>query len=215
MGNYTAVVIDFETTGLSPEYGDRVIEVGAVLLRDNRVTDSFQSLVNPGRKVSRFIEEYTGITNAMLADAPDSVEVIVRLAEFLGDHYLIAHNASFDRRFLDCELKRIGCSRRQEMACSMLVSRRVYPDAPSHKLGDLVRFCRIENGGVFHRALADAEMTAHLWSGMTEDLKLKYGLGEVPFQLMMKLASVSRKTVQAFLMRTVEEERSSCQESRR
>jgi len=101
MGNYTAVVIDFETTGLSPHYGDRTIEVGAVLVSDNQIVDRFQSLMNPKMKVSSFIEDYTGISNKMLAKAPDINDVMKKLKVFISNHHLVAHNASFDSRFLD------------------------------------------------------------------------------------------------------------------
>lgn len=80
MGNYSLVVLDFETTGLSPDSGDRIIEVGAVLVSGNKITDSFQSLMNPGMRVSGFIEQYTGITNQMLEGAPPAAEVMGRLA---------------------------------------------------------------------------------------------------------------------------------------
>ena len=70
MGNFAAVIIDFETTGLSPGMGDRTIEVGAVLVQNNQILDRFQSLMNPGMRISSLIEEYTGITNRMLSKAP-------------------------------------------------------------------------------------------------------------------------------------------------
>ena len=63
------VVLDFETTGLSPTQGDRAIEIGAVRIENGQVTDKFQALMNPGFRVSSFIEQYTGITNQMLAKA--------------------------------------------------------------------------------------------------------------------------------------------------
>ena len=66
----TVVVLDFETTGLSIDGGDRAIEIGAVRIERGRVTDRFQSLMNPGRRVDAFIEDYTGITNQMLKTAP-------------------------------------------------------------------------------------------------------------------------------------------------
>jgi len=65
----TVVVLDFETTGLSPAYGDRAIEIGAVRIEDGEIKDHFQELMNPGRPVDSFIESYTGITNDMLEDA--------------------------------------------------------------------------------------------------------------------------------------------------
>src|SRR5689334_15012527 len=120
MGNYNVVVIDFETTGLSPHYGDRTIEVGAVLVSNNQIVDRFQSLMNPRMKISSFIEDYTGITNRMLAAAPDINEVLKKLKNFIAKHHLVAHNASFDSKFLDAEFSRINHKRVTEFACSML-----------------------------------------------------------------------------------------------
>jgi DNA polymerase-3 subunit epsilon len=201
MGNYTVVVLDFETTGLSLDCGDRVIEVGAVLIRDNRIIDRFESLMNPGMRISGFIEEYTGISNRMLATAPPIAEVMERFYSFIDRHHLVAHNASFDRRFLDAEMRRINRQRNQEFACSMLVSRRVYPEAPGHSLEKLVRYKRLKTDGIHHRALADAEMTGHLWLGMVADLKNVFGLRQVPFDLMRQLAKVSKSATPAFLAR--------------
>ncbi len=205
MGNFSVVVLDFETTGLSPDRGDRVIEVGAVLISDNRIIDRFQSLMNPEMRVSSFIEEYTGITNRMLATAPPISDVMQRFYSFLDQHYLVAHNASFDRRFLDIEMQRINRKRNQEFACTMLVSRRIYPEAPGHSLEKLVRFKRLKTDGVHHRALADAEMTGHLWIGMVADLKTRFGLSKVPFDLMRQLSKVSKAATPAFLAKVAED----------
>jgi DNA polymerase-3 subunit epsilon len=199
MGDYNVVVLDFETTGLSPDGGDRVIEVGAVLVSNNSIVDRFDSLMNPGMRISSFIEAYTGISNGMLATAPPVVDVMERFAVFIAGHQLVAHNAGFDRRFLDAELARINRRRCQEFACSMLTARRIYPDAPNHRLEALVRHRALPTNGVHHRALADAEMTAHLWIAMVDDLKERYGLRHVPFQLMQDLATVPRKKAPEFL----------------
>jgi DNA polymerase-3 subunit epsilon len=206
MGNYNVVVLDFETTGLSPDYGDRAIEVGAVLLRDNRIVDRFQSLMNPAMRISSFIENYTGITNQMLASAPSIAEVMQKFTSFMVQHHLVAHNAGFDRRFLDAELRRLKQIRSQEFACSMLVSRRIYPEAPSHSLETLVRYKKLKTDGVHHRALADAEMTGHLWIGMVADLKSTYNLRNVPFELMQRLAKVSKAKAPAYLRRVAGEQ---------
>ncbi len=199
MGNFTAVVIDFETTGLSLHYGDRIIEVGAVVVQDNRIVDRFQSLMNPGMRISAFIEDYTGITNQMLSTAPPINEVIKKLANFLQKHPLVAHNASFDSKFLDAELERVQKKRQGEFACSMLAARRIYQDAPNHKLETLVRYKKLKTDGIYHRALADAEMTAHLWTRMIADLKSEFGLKQVPFQLMQQLGKVPRRKVSDFM----------------
>ena len=93
-------VIDFETTGLSPDRGDRAIEIGIVLInRQGQELDSFSSLINPGVSVSSFISSFTGITNRMLATAPPANEVIPEALEFIGNAQLVAHNASFDKKF--------------------------------------------------------------------------------------------------------------------
>jgi DNA polymerase-3 subunit epsilon len=201
MGNYTAIVIDFETTGLSPGYGDRTIEVGAVLISNRQIVDRFQSLMNPEMRISGFIEEYTGITNRMLSTAPGIKEVMHKLKVFLANHHLVAHNASFDSRFLDAELQRINHTRHNEFACSMLSSRRLYPEAPNHKLETLVRYKKLKTDGVHHRALADAEMTAHLWIRMIEDIRNNYGLQSVPFSLMQQLCKVPKKKVPEFMQK--------------
>ena len=196
--NPSVVVLDFETTGMAPDRGDRAIEIGAVRIEGGRIVDSFQSLMRPGMRVSSFIEDYTGISNAMLRHAPDPAVVMRQFHRFLGDCPLIAHNASFDRRFLEAEFGRAGLPLPAEYACSLLVARRIYPDAPNHKLATLVHY-RALPAGNFHRALADAEMTAHLWLGMAEDIRNRCGLRQVPFSLMQALGKVKIKKVPEFL----------------
>lgn len=89
---------------------------------------------------------------------------------FVGDHPLVAHNASFDSKFWDAELGRLGKKRPQEFVCSMLLSRRVFPNAANHKLGTLVQSLRLPATGRYHRALADAEATAYLLLRIQEEL---------------------------------------------
>ena len=93
------VVIDFETTGLSPDDGDRATEIAAVLIRDGCIVDRYQSLMNAGRRIPSFIEHLTGSSNAMVRDAPPAGQVMAEVADFVGDYPLVAHNASFDRKF--------------------------------------------------------------------------------------------------------------------
>ncbi len=196
----TVIVLDFETSGLSPDMGDRAIEVGAVRVEAGKITDRFQSLMNPGIRVSGFIEDYTGITNRMLRAAPTCKTVMAGLADFIADHDLVAHNASFDQRFLDAECRRIRRRYAGVFACSMLAARRVYPDAPNHKLGTLVTFNQLPTNGTFHRALADAEMTAHLWLRMLRDIREKYCIRHIPFSLMQALTRVPRAAAGRFLL---------------
>ncbi|NOI37967.1 3'-5' exonuclease [Vibrio sp. 070316B] len=196
----SVIVLDFETTGLSPNMGDRAIEIGAVKLVNGEVVDTFQQLMNPGFRVSGFIEGYTGITNRMLSSAASCGEVMDEFADFIQDSQLVAHNASFDKRFLDAELENIGRDYSGQFACSMLIARRLIQDAPTHKLGDLVRFKSIDNDGTFHRALADSEMTARLWLLMIDELQSDHGIYQPSFQLMQKISKTAKGAIPKLLM---------------
>lgn len=189
------VVIDFETTGLSPNLGERTIEVGAVLIKNNQIIDRYQSLMNPGKRIPGFIENYTGISNKMLSMAPNISDVMLELKNFIGDHHLVAHNASFDSRFLDSEFERIRHKRRNQFICSLLMSRRIYPDAPNHKLETLVRYKNLKTDGVHHRALADAEMTAHLWMSLMKDIKSKYKIENLSFESVQKISKTPKNKI--------------------
>jgi len=193
------IVLDFETTGLSPDMGDRAIEIGAVRLEKGEVIERFQALMNPGKRVSSFIENYTGITNQMLSKAAPCDEVMDQFASFMGNSNLVAHNASFDKRFLDAELCRISRPYSGTFACSLLVARRLYQQAPNHKLGSLIAYKNIPSSGGFHRALFDSEMTAKLWMVMLQDIALQTTQANVPFALIQKLAKTPKNAVNSLL----------------
>ena len=199
MNANSLIILDFETTGLSPNLGDRAIEIGAVKLENGKVVDQFQELMNPGCPVSVFIEDYTGITNKMLNNAAPCEEVMAKFADFIQGQNLVAHNASFDKRFLDSELQRISSNYDGQFACSLLVSRRLYQSAPNHKLGTLINYKGITSNGSFHRALYDAQMTAKLWLAMIDDIQQQTGVDEIPFSLVKKLAKTTKVNVNKFL----------------
>ncbi len=188
----TVAVIDFETTGISPDAGARATEIAAVLMRDGRIVDRYQSLMNTGAWVPPFIEELTGITNEMVRAAPPAARVMREVADFVGAHPLAAHNASFDRRFWDAELARVRRSRQQEFACTMLLARRIYPLAPNHKLGTLVSYAGLPVAGRYHRAMADAEMAASLLSKLEEDVARRFGLDAVTHELLRAIQVAPR-----------------------
>lgn len=195
----TLIVLDFETSGLSPKQGERAIEIGAVLLENGQIKGRFQELMNPGFTIPPFIESYTGISNAMLADAPPCAEVMERFYQFVGSHNMVAHNASFDRSFLTAEWAYIGRQAQAEFACSMLLARRLLQDAPNHKLATLVAHQQIENQGIFHRALADAEMTAQLWLCLLKQLQQQFNITQPSFRLMQQLSRQSKANIVSFL----------------
>jgi DNA polymerase-3 subunit epsilon len=200
MNANSLIILDFETTGLSPNLGDRAIEIGAVKLENGKVVDQFQELMNPGFPVSTFIEDYTGITNKMLRNAAPCEEVMERFSGFIQGQNLVAHNASFDKRFLDNELQKISSNYNGQFACSLLVSRRLYQSAPNHKLGTLINYKGIASNGSFHRALYDAQMTAKLWLTMVDDIQQKIGVDEIPFSLVKKLSKTTKANVNKFFM---------------
>ncbi len=189
-------VIDFETTGMSPAQGDRATEIAAVLLQGGRIVDRYQSLMNAGVRIPSFITQLTGISDAMVRQAPAAAEVMREVADFVGEHPLVAHNAAFDSRFWDAELGRIRRRRRQEFACSMLVARRLLPQAPSHKLGVLIEFAQLPVAGRAHRALADAEMAATLLVHMEEELRSRYRLAEVSHELLRAIQKTPKHQLQ-------------------
>lgn len=194
-------VIDFETTGISPDHGDRATEVAIVMVDGDRVVDRFQSLMNAGVRIPSFITQLTGISNAMVAAAPDAAEVMAEASRFVGTTPLVAHNAAFDRKFWVAELGRLGLPAPQPFICTLLVSRRLYPQAPNHKLGSLVDYHRLPRTGAAHRALADAEMAAALLDRIRHDLRTRYGVAKPDHALLMALQRTGKAAVPGLLAR--------------
>lgn len=192
-------VIDFETTGMSPETGGRATEVAIVLLEDGQVVDRYQSLMNAGVWIPPFITQLTGITNAMVREAPPAAEVMREAARFVGDAPMVAHNASFDRKFWQGELARLELAAPQPFACTVLLSRRLYPQAPNHKLVTLVDFHGLPRKGQAHRALADAEMAAALLGRIQQDLREQHGVQRPDHALLVGLQNCNRAAVPKWL----------------
>ena len=192
-------VIDFETTGISPCQGARATEVAIVLMENGQVVDRFQSLMKTGAWIPPFITQLTGITNAMVDAAPHATTVMADAARFVGDAPMVAHNAAFDSKFWQAELARADLPAPHPFACTVLLSRRLYPHAPSHKLGTLVDFHGLPRTGQAHRALADAEMAAALLARMQHDLRTRWGVGEPSHALLQLVQRCARPKVGALL----------------
>lgn len=170
------VVIDFETTGLGPAQGARATEVAAVRIEDGRVIARYQSLMRSGARVPPFIEQLTGISNRMLEAAPPAAQVMHEVTAFARGAVMVAHNAAFDRAFWLHEAALAGCAETAQapFACTMRLARRLYPEAPNHRLGTLAEMHGIESTGRAHRALADAEVAAQLWLRIVRDVERRY-----------------------------------------
>ncbi len=190
-------VLDFETTGLSPTLGDRATEIAIVLLDGDREVGRFQSLMNAGVRIPAFIEAFTGITNAMIDEAPPADEVMAEAARFVGAAPLVAHNAAFDRRFWAAELERLGPDApvTNPFACTLLLSRRLYPEAVSFKLGSLAAFHDLADSSRAHRAMADAEVAAALLRRIQRDLERRYDACEATHELLVKVGQAPKAKV--------------------
>jgi len=188
----TYAVIDFETTGISPGQGARPTEIAVVLVRQGQLVDRYQSLMNPGVPIPWEIQQLTGISNAMVRQAPAVETVMAEAAEFVGHHVPVAHNAAFDRKFWETELQAIGVVPQQDFVCSLLLSRRLFPQAPNHKLATLVSSLNLPATGRYHRALADAEATAYLFLRLEQELKAQYRLDNVSPRLWQSLQKIPR-----------------------
>ncbi|WP_336787090.1 3'-5' exonuclease [Paenibacillus sp. MMO-177] len=159
------VVFDLETTGFYPSNGDEIISFGAVHMKGLELNESrqFYSLVNPKRRIPRQIIDLTGITNEMVLDAPDLMQVLHDFMEFIGRRLLIAHAAGHDKQFLNAALWRTSkVSLNHRVLDTMLVAKWLEPKRASYALDDL-----LEDFGIpiaeRHHALQDSMMTAKLW----------------------------------------------------
>jgi len=190
----TVAVLDFETTGMSPAQGARATEIAVVLVRGGRIVDRYASLMRTGAWVPPFIEQLTGISNRMLAGAPPADEVMQQVAEFTAGCALVAHNASFDRGFWQHEMAQAGMQAAAEpdFGCTLLLSRRLFPEVPNHRLGTLAQWHGITPAGRAHRALADAEMAAGLWLQIVAEVQRRYA-AEVHFGLLCALQRTPRQ----------------------
>lgn len=192
-------VIDFETTGMSPGQHCRATEIAAVIIQDGQIVSRYQSLMNSGAWVPPFIENLTGISNSMLRSAPSSTQVMHEVADFVGAIPLVAHNAAFDQKFWDSELALVRRNRSQRFACSMLLARRLLPQALNHKLGTLNSWAGLPLTGKAHRAMADAEMAANLTLFLTRRLREDYGVRQVNHELLCMLQKVPAAKLQQVL----------------
>lgn len=153
-------VVDIETTG-GPGEHHRVTEIGAVKLRDGRVVDRFQTLLNPQRSIPSNIQRLTGITPAMVEGAPYFVDIADEFEAFLKDAIFVAHNVEFDYGFIAREFARLGRSFRYPKLCTCASMRKFYPGQRSYSLASLCRNFDIPLKQ-HHRALCDAEAAAEL-----------------------------------------------------
>jgi DNA polymerase III subunit epsilon len=153
-------VVDIETTGGNAS-DNRIIEVAVVIHDGKKVVEEYETLVNPGMPIPRFISALTGITGEMVADAPDFTAVAPRLHELLHDKIFVAHNVNFDYTFIRREFAEAGIDFNRKRLCTIRLSRKLLPGKASYSLGKLCREVGISLHD-HHRAGGDARATARL-----------------------------------------------------
>ncbi len=167
--NTEFVVFDIETTGLSP-VTETITEIGAVKIRDGQIVDSFNKFVNPGKSIPQKIVELTGITDAMVENAPPISVVLPEFYEFVGDATLVAHNAGFDTSFIKNSAKENGMKFDFCYVDTLELSRSLVSGVKNYKLDTLTKHfnVKLEN---HHRACDDALATAQIFLKLLEILK--------------------------------------------
>ena len=160
------ICIDLETTGLNPKT-DRIIEIGAIKVREGRITEVFETFINPGRLLEERIVELTGISDEMLKNAPDINEVLPALLTFVGEDVLLGHSVLFDYSFLKKAAVNNKLTFERQGIDTLKIARRYLTELPSRSLDCLCNHYRIAHKA--HRALEDAKATCCLYDKLWED----------------------------------------------
>ncbi len=189
-------VVDVETTGLSAR-NNRVIEIGIVKIKNLKITDRYQTLINPGCKIPAFITQFTGIDDNDVYAKPYFSEVISEIENFIGDSVVSGHNLNFDKSFLEHEFLRSGTEPLANTdLCTLKLARKLYPMLRSKSLSAVTKHLRLKNPSA-HRAAGDADVTARILIKMIKELKEKEEinfLGElIQYQSNINLAGGSLK----------------------
>lgn len=160
------IAFDTETTGLKPEEGHRIIELGCVELVNHVQTGrTFRALIDPERPIDAKASEISGITDEMVKGMPRFADVAQTLLDFLGDAPIVAHNAPFDMGFLNAELARCGLATLppERAIDTVVIARRKYPGAPASLDALCKRFNIDLSERVKHGALLDAKLLADVY----------------------------------------------------
>ena len=159
------VIVDLETTGLSPKNGE-IIEIGAIKVINNEVVDKMDIFVKPSRPITWFTTNLTGITNEMVDEGLNIKEALKVFDEFSEGLRLMAHNAKCDMGFLDVYMKKeLGKSVREDALDTLIISRALVKDVPNYKLGTLANRFNIDYNGA-HRSLRDCEITLDVYNNI-------------------------------------------------
>ena len=166
------IILDTETTGISPEAGHRIIEIGAIEIVDRKVTDNnFQTYLNPKRSIDPGSIHIHGITDEFVADKPEFKEIMQEFIDFVNDAELIMHNAPFDVAFINRELSLAGYNKELHEICEIIdtlpMARKIHP-GKRNSLDALCSRYGVDNTNRdLHGALTDAKLLAQVFLLMT------------------------------------------------
>lgn len=173
MNNKHYIIVDIETTGLSKER-HHITEIAAVQFDGEKIIKKFQTLINPQTPIPWFITHLTGITNDMVQDAPTIEQALPDFFDFLGDHILVAHNATFDYGFLNHNgLIHLNMPIENYTLCTRKLANRLLPELPSKRLECLCQHFNITNESA-HRAMGDVMATVKIFEQFLNLLKKKW-----------------------------------------
>ncbi|SFE46467.1 ATP-dependent DNA helicase DinG [Lentibacillus persicus] len=182
--NEKFVVVDLETTGHSPVNSDKIIEVGIVIIENNKITGEFSTFLDPEKPIPPFITNLTGISDQDVKESPRFHEKASEITALFENSYLVAHNVPFDMGFLNGELTSAGHQKLTNPVMDTVeLARILYPQAPGFKLGQLADYLNIRHEEP-HRAINDAHMTAKLL------LKLLKRLRDLPYETITHLLNL-------------------------
>ncbi|WP_370786544.1 exonuclease domain-containing protein [Eubacterium ventriosum] len=178
------VCVDIETSGVRVKW-DKIIEIGAVKVRDSKVVDTFSELINPGLKLSPYITELTGITDEMLKDKPFIEKVLPRFIEFTGDDVIMGHNIMFDYSFLKQNAINQKLKFDKMGIDTLKIARKTLKGLESRGLEYLCNYYGIADEN-HHRAFNDAEVTSKLYNVLMEKFGTECPGFFEPYQLVFK-----------------------------
>src|SRR5829696_7720892 len=160
-------IVDIETTG-GYAAANGIIEISIQVFDGQKVIEKFESLVNPGQAIPRYIQAFTGITNEMVVDAPSFEEIAEKVFTVLQGNIFVAHNVNFDYSFVKSNLDFYGYTFNAKKLCTVRLSRQIFPGYPSYSLGNLCHSLGIEIENR-HRAGGDAEATVILFKKLLDN----------------------------------------------
>ena len=172
----TFICFDIETTGLSARK-DKITEIGAVKVTDGKVVDTFSTFANPEMPIPSKITQLTGITDAMVKDAPSQSEAVKAFLDFADGNILVAHNAPFDTGFIRVACENMGVEYNYTSIDTVAICRSILSDIKNVKLDTVAKYMRLGNFN-HHRATDDAEMLANIFTELCRRLKEEYAIKE-------------------------------------